>query len=140
MPLTKSRAASFAIAAIVVIEIFQLAVGSVVLFVFGGRTSGVEKLMLFIPFFSLPILILAIRKLGLATQLMWILFGIFNAWYINMWIAKISWGRIWTAVHMILKLDWPLLAICILLTILYCYQKPSGRFPRCRRTGSAPAA
>jgi hypothetical protein len=69
MSIAKSRATFFAVAAIVVLEIFQCGVGSVVLFVFGGRISGVEKLMLFIPFFSLPILILAIRKLGLAMPL-----------------------------------------------------------------------
>ncbi len=77
--------------------------------------------MLFIPFFSLPILILAIRKLGVAMLLMWILFGISHAWY-----TTISWPK-WEAVYVMLKLDWPLLAICILLTIIYRYRNSATR-------------
>lgn len=121
MPIAKIRTPIFVIAAVVVLEVFQCGVGSVALFVFGGRTSGVEKLMLFIPFFSLPILILAIRKLGAATSLMLVLFGISHAGY-----TKISWPK-WEAVYVMLKLDWPLLAICILLTIVYRYRNSATR-------------
>jgi hypothetical protein len=111
MSIARRRATFFGVVAIVLLEVFQCGVGLVVLFVFGGRTSGVERVMLFVPFLSLPILILAVRKLGMAMRLMWILFCISHAWY-----TKISWPK-WEAIYMMLKLDWPLLAICILLTL-----------------------
>jgi len=113
MSLTSKQSTYLSVAAIVLLEIFQLAVGAVALFVFGGRTSGVEKLMLFIPLFSFPILILAIRKIGVAMWLMWILFAISHVWYM-----KISWPK-WEALYVMLKLDWPTLMICLILTFIY---------------------
>jgi hypothetical protein len=112
MSLTNRGVVTLCVSAIVLLEVFQLAVGSVALFVFGGRTAGLEKVMLFVPFLSLAVLFLALRRVRLATWLMWLLFGLFHAWAV-----RISWPK-WGAVYMMLKLDWPLLGICILLTVI----------------------
>src|SRR5579884_1650407 len=115
--IANKKTLSLCIFAIILLELFQLAVGSVALFVFGGRTAGIEKFMLFIPFLSVPILVFAFRKIRIALWGIWILFVVCHAWY-----TKISWPR-WEAAYVMLKLDWPLLAICILLTIIYLIKR-----------------
>jgi len=113
MPLTNRKITILWVVIIILLELFQLAVGSMALFVFGGRTLGIDKLMLFIPFLSLPILIIAIRKIRVALWLIWTVFVVSHFWY-----TKISWPK-WEAIYMMLKLDWSLLAICIMLTVIY---------------------